>query len=107
MTAFMLIDANAVPCSIARWARRVLWLLSMATLTTACASLPDPVPRADTHALADYKATDLGRLTSASAPGPDVSGLRLLSSGDEALGSLAAAELAQRPPWARRSAPAA
>lgn len=90
MTSFMLTDASTVPCSISRGLRRWLWLLSMATLTTACASLPAPVPRPDAHAFADHKATELGRLTSASAPGPDVSGLRLLSSGDEALGSLAA-----------------
>ena len=62
----------------------------MAVLTTGCASLPEPVPRVDNHALADHQATDLGRLAMANAPGPDVSGLRLLSSGEDALGSLAA-----------------
>lgn len=70
--------------------RRLLCSLSVATLGAGCASLPEPVPRPDTHALADYKTTDLGRLTAKTAPGPDVSGLRLLASGDDALGSLAA-----------------
>ncbi|MBC7700482.1 MAG: phospholipase D family protein [Massilia sp.] len=86
----MLIDVSAVARSLSRWARRMLCSLSMATLTTACASLPAPVPRADAHALADHQASDLGRLTIKSAPGPDVSGLRLLSSGEDAMGALAA-----------------
>lgn len=90
MTSFMLADARAVPCGIFRWARRVLCSLSVAALTTGCASLPEPVPRADTHALADHHATELGRLAIANAPGPGVSGLRLLASGEDALGSLAA-----------------
>src|ERR1700712_1327722 len=87
-----LTDASALHCSISRWTRRVVLSLCVTSLTTACASLPAPVPRPDAHALAqaDYQATDLGRLTASSAPGANVSGFRLLASGEDALGSLVA-----------------
>jgi putative cardiolipin synthase len=79
----------------------LLWrtpvLCSLLLLMTACASLPTPVARAPEHALANPQTTSLGRLAAASAPGPGVSGVQLLSSGEEALGSLAAlADHAQR-----------
>ncbi|RZI85220.1 MAG: phospholipase D family protein [Rubrivivax sp.] len=62
-----------------------------------CATLPPPQPKAAAHALADSSSTALGRLVTGAAPGPRVSGFRLLSSGEDALGSLAAlADNAQR-----------
>ncbi len=90
MTFSMLTGGSAGRRSFRRWVCRVLCFLSIASLTTACASLPEPVPRADAHALADYETTELGRLASATAPAPNVSGFRLLASGDDALGSLVA-----------------
>lgn len=72
-----------------RWCRWAL-PLCVAVLATGCASLPPPVPRPDAHALATPQNTDLGRLAIAVAPGPGVSGFRLLASGEEALSSLAA-----------------
>ena len=68
----------------------MLLALCLALLTTACASLPPPVPREDAHALAHPQTTALGRLAVAASPGPELSGLRLLSSGEDALGSLVA-----------------
>lgn len=72
----------------------VIWrlgaLVVTAVLTTGCASLPPPVAREPEHALAAFQSTKLGRLALAATPGPGVSGVCLLSSGEEALGSLAA-----------------
>jgi len=71
-------------------------LLAFAILT-GCASLPPPVAREPEHALTDFQSTRLGRLALAATPGPGVSGVCLLPSGEEALGSLAAlADQAQR-----------
>lgn len=74
---------------VQRWCRWAL-PLCVALLATGCASLPPPVPRPDAHALATPQNTALGRLAIAVAPGPEVSGFRLLASGEEALSSLAA-----------------
>lgn len=72
-------------------------MLAAVAALTACASLPPPVAREPEHALADVQSTELGRLATAATPGPGVSGVCLLSSGEEALGSLAAlADRAQR-----------
>jgi phosphatidylserine/phosphatidylglycerophosphate/cardiolipin synthase-like enzyme len=75
-------------------ASRFLLGVACALGMAGCASLPDPVPRPDTHALADPSTTALGRLAAAATPSPEVSGFRLLVSGDEAFGALA--ELANR-----------
>lgn len=65
-----------------------LCLLALAALAS-CASLPAPEPRATSRAFAYPEQTALGRLVLARAPGPKVSGARLLVSGEDALGSLA------------------
>lgn len=70
--------------------RRLALALGVASLTLGCASLPPPVPRPDVHALANPQTTELGKLAIAAAPGPGLSGFRLLASGEDALGSLAA-----------------
>jgi phosphatidylserine/phosphatidylglycerophosphate/cardiolipin synthase-like enzyme len=66
-----------------------LCVAAFTALTAGCASLPPPVPRPDAHALANPQTTQLGKLAIAAAPGPGVSGFRLLSSGEEAMGTLA------------------
>ena len=77
---------------VQRLRRRVLpWCTAAFTaLAAGCASLPPPVPRPDAHALANPQTTELGQLAIAAAPGPGLSGFRLLASGEDALGSLAA-----------------
>lgn len=64
----------------------LLWALAL----TGCASLPPPQPRAPEAAFASPQSTSLGRLAAAAAPAPDVSGFRLLISGEDAFGALAA-----------------
>lgn len=61
-----------------------LLLAFAAVLSTGCASLPDPPPQAESHALADPRATPLGQLVAKLAPasGPR-SGFRTLIAGDE------------------------
>ncbi len=56
---------------------------------TGCASLPPPQPRAPEAAFASPETTTFGRLAAAAAPAPEVSGFRLLISGEDAFGALA------------------
>lgn len=67
-----------------------LWLACLtALLLGACASLPDHVERPVTTALpAAESATSLGRLAKSNAPSDDVSGFRLIPSGEEAYATL-------------------
>ncbi|AJW47199.1 phospholipase D family protein [Ralstonia mannitolilytica] len=65
------------------------WFAWLVVLLAACASLPDHVDRPVTTALAaPAPATSLGRLVQANAPSPDVSGFRLIASGEEAYATL-------------------
>ncbi len=62
-----------------------------------CASLPQHVPKYRSEALEDPQHTMLGHIVEESAAGRGLSGIRLLSSGDEALASLLAlADRAER-----------
>jgi len=74
------------PLSLARRLAGLLCALGLA----GCASLPAPVPRAPEAAFATPLSTSLGRLAATAAPAADVSGFRLLVSGEEAFGALAA-----------------
>src|SRR5450631_415035 len=66
-------------------------------LMSGCASLPRHVEKSHTEALADPAATPLGHLMAAEEGNKNLSGIRLLTSGDEALASLVAlADRAQR-----------
>ncbi|MBY4947585.1 phospholipase D family protein [Cupriavidus respiraculi] len=67
---------------------RVFAALVLALSATACASLPQDVPRKPSTALSDPGATPLGRLTAQSAPDPALSGFHLVASGEEAFGTL-------------------
>ena len=70
--------------------RRPLGLLAVAVLLlSGCASLP---PHVDTHseALRDPQTTSLGHIIAAETGGKNLSGIRLLTSGEEALGDLIA-----------------
>jgi cardiolipin synthase C len=73
------------------WSQLRGWaaLLCAATLA-GCASLPPPQPRAPEAAFASPETTHFGRLAAKAAPAPDVSGFRLLISGEDAFGALAA-----------------
>ncbi|MCT7326958.1 phospholipase D family protein [Ralstonia mojiangensis] len=63
------------------------WLAFL--LLTGCASLPEHVDRPVTTALPNAEsATSLGRLVQTNAPSPDVSGFRLIPSGEEAYATL-------------------
>jgi len=55
-----------------------------------CASLPAPVPQPPTHALADPQNTSIGKWVAANAPAADISGFRVLASGEDAFAALAA-----------------
>jgi phosphatidylserine/phosphatidylglycerophosphate/cardiolipin synthase-like enzyme len=73
------------------------WLLICAALLGGCASLPEPTPRPPARAFSEVQSTPLGKLAATAAPSPEISGFRLLVSGDDAFGSLAAlADNAQR-----------
>jgi putative cardiolipin synthase len=66
-------------------------LLAAALLLIAgCASLPRHVEKPHSEALADPGTTALGRLVAAEEGGKNLSGIRLLISGEEALGDLIA-----------------
>lgn len=69
-------------------------LISIAALTSGCASLPTGIARAESAAIPASIATALGRIASSSSPDPDLSGFRLLPSGAFALD--ARIELARR-----------
>lgn len=66
------------------------WFACLAiALVTGCASLPDHVDRPVTTALPNAEsATSLGRLAQSNAPSADVSGFRLIPSGEEAYATL-------------------
>ncbi len=71
--------------------RRCLFPVAIALCLLAfagCASLPRNVPKQHSDALTDAGDTTLGRLVARANEGPRLSGLRLLSSGAEALASL-------------------
>lgn len=66
------------------------WFACLAiALVTGCASLPEHVDRPVTTALPNAEsATSLGRLAQSNAPSADVSGFRLIPSGEEAYATL-------------------
>jgi len=66
-------------------------LLAAAILVVSgCAGLPRHVEKKQTEALQDPAATTLGRIVAGDEAGKNLSGIRLLSSGEEALASLIA-----------------
>ncbi len=82
---------DAFPRARARLLSSCAFALALALLAPAlvsCASLPAPQPRPAQRAFAHPEGTALGRIVAASAPGRDSSGVRLLVSGEDALGSL-------------------
>ncbi|HMD74639.1 MAG TPA: phospholipase D family protein [Steroidobacteraceae bacterium] len=73
-----------------RFGRLPLWAVAMLCLAAAgCASLPRHVHKERSEAIHDVGSTTLGRLV-AEAERRNLSGIRLLASGDEALASLIA-----------------
>src|SRR6202795_4190990 len=62
----------------------------LALLTAACVGLPRHVEKTRSSALPDPAATSLGRLVAAEQAGRNLSGVRLLTSGEEALADLIA-----------------
>jgi cardiolipin synthase C len=69
----------------------------LALLMSGCASLPRNVEKSRSEALASSEATELGQLAGFDAAKKNLSGIRLLTSGEEALGDLVAlADHAQR-----------
>ena len=71
---------------------RKTWLALALSILAGCASLPQHVRKPPSVALDDPQDTTLGRIVAASEEGKgrNLSGIRLLSSGDEALDSLVA-----------------
>src|SRR5580698_2056175 len=71
---------------------RKTWLALALTILTGCASLPQHVKKPPSAALNDPQDTTLGRMVAESEEGKgrNLSGIHLLSSGDEALDSLVA-----------------
>lgn len=80
------------------WSRAPLWLGGLVLcLLTGCATLPDTFERTPSKALALSSDTVLGRMARSSQPDPDLSGFRLMPSGDFALSTrLELARRAQR-----------
>jgi len=71
--------------------RRPIGLLAVAVLLiSGCASLPPHVVKSHTEALPYPETTSLGRIIAAEEAGKNMSGIRLLTSGEEALGDLIA-----------------
>src|SRR5450432_3987145 len=71
--------------------RRPVGLLAAAVLLiSGCASLPPHVVKSHTEALRDPETTSLGRIIAGEEGGKNLSGIRLLTSGEEALGDLIA-----------------
>jgi phosphatidylserine/phosphatidylglycerophosphate/cardiolipin synthase-like enzyme len=65
-------------------------LAALALLTAGCVGLPRHVEKNRSAALSDPATTSLGRLVAAEEEGRNLSGVRLLTSGDEALADLIA-----------------
>jgi phosphatidylserine/phosphatidylglycerophosphate/cardiolipin synthase-like enzyme len=65
-------------------------LAVLALLIAGCATLPRHVEKSVTKALPNPDTTSLGRMVEADAAGKNLSGIRLLTSGEEALGDLIA-----------------
>ena len=71
--------------------RRPLALAAAAALLiSGCASLPRYVEKPHSEALKGPETTSLGRIAAAEDGGKNLSGIRLLTSGEEALGDLIA-----------------
>src|SRR6202051_314709 len=73
------IRANALPA-----------IAVLALLTASCVGLPRHVEKTRSTALPDPSTTSLGRLVAAEEEGKNLSGVRLLTSGEEALADLIA-----------------
>src|SRR5271167_1981336 len=91
------LGAQAVPRGLkklrgaARRSGAIKPLLAAAILVVSgCAGLPRHVEKKQTEALQDPAATTLGRIVAGDEAGKNLSGIRLLSSGEEALASLIA-----------------
>jgi cardiolipin synthase C len=69
---------------------RLVLLIVFAAALSGCASLPPPPDKPESRALADPSGTALAQLVRKNAPSSDVSGFRLLVSGEEAMGAYAA-----------------
>ncbi|ESJ03148.1 phospholipase D [Cupriavidus sp. HPC(L)] len=86
MTAFAVSWGKARP-------RTASWLRWLATVTlalsaSACASLPQDVPRRPSTAFTGWADTPLGQVVARSTPDPALSGFHLVSSGEDAYGTL-------------------
>src|ERR1700685_2359404 len=68
---------------------KLLWATAI-LFAAGCAGLPRHVDKLHTTALQDPTATTLGRIVESDEAGKNLSGFRLLSSGEEALASLIA-----------------
>ncbi|QQE09508.1 phospholipase D family protein [Cupriavidus sp. ISTL7] len=84
--------ALAVSCGKAG-PRTASWLRWLATVTlalsaSACASLPQDVPRRPSTAFAGWADTPLGQVVASSTPDPALSGFHVVSSGEDAYGTL-------------------
>src|SRR4051812_28862899 len=79
-------------------ARTAVLLPALALVLAACATLPDPQPRPDTHALTDTGATRLGRAIAAPAAAhPGKAAVHALPSGRDAFATrFALASVAER-----------
>jgi putative cardiolipin synthase len=76
---------------------RGMRLLVLALLISGCASLPRHVAKTHSQALPDPETTSLGRIVAAEEPGKNLSGIQLLTSGEEALADfIALADRAER-----------
>lgn len=78
----------AISHVLARTRARFLSLYVLAFALVSCASLPAPQPRPAQRAFEHPESTTLGRIVAGSAPDEHSSGVRLLVSGEDALGSL-------------------
>ncbi|WP_420991811.1 phospholipase D-like domain-containing protein [Cupriavidus sp. 30B13] len=71
----------------AAWLARAL-VCVLVLFAQGCASLPQEAPRQPSAALADPASTALGRLVAQSSPDPALSGFHVITSGEEAYGTL-------------------
>src|SRR6202035_1806729 len=82
-----------------RKSRSSTWpvIAALALLTAGCVGLPRHVEKTRSSALPNPATTSLGRLVAAEQAGRNLAGVRLLTSGEEALaGLIALADLAER-----------